>query len=538
MHELGSGCGQVAQIVVELDLSHPVSIFERMSESMVLLQRAVDSSREESRQAAIRLDAIAEFVHAAIREDGGRTDHWVHDVVSAATVDIAAALRVSRGVAEWQVRYAHDMHHKLPLLAARFRAGEITEFSFRTAAFRTGLVLDADVLARVDRTLAARMPRWGSIGRSDMHNRIDKIVAHLDADAVRRRKDDRVEPGLTVTPLTHGMSEITVITTAINAAATSTRVTALAHSVCENDPRTLAERRVDAHDAAIQGHPRLSCRCGLPDCPAGGVVVGPVVVHVLADPPSLTPPPKPEPPAPNEPDSDRDTACAPAAECRAPIGGIVAGYDGLIPPEMIAEIAPEARLTPLLHPGDTPPEPHYRPSAALAAFIRARDLTCRWPMCSVPAENCDIDHVIAYHDGGPTHPANLGCFCRTHHLVKTFWGWHVVAHPDATMDFTSPTGTTATTRPAGAAIYPTLAVPTAPISAPPPGAARTFTEKGCKMPRRSTTRAKQRAAAIAAERSANHTARTNPRLYYYDEDYTYEDTILEEQRAKPPPPPF
>lgn len=117
---------------------------------------------------------------------------------------------------------------------------------------------------------------------------------------------------MTVIPLTHGMSEITVVTTAINAAATSARVTALAHSVCEDDPRTLAERRADAHDAAIQGADRLSCRCGLPHCPAGGVVVGPVVVNVLADSASLTQPlpqtPEPSPPAPDDPDTRSTTS--------------------------------------------------------------------------------------------------------------------------------------------------------------------------------------------------------------------------------------
>lgn len=131
-----------------------------MSESTVLLQRAVDSARGESRLAAARLDAIAAVVHDAVRADGGVTDDWLHDAVGAATIDIAAALRVSRGVADWQVRYAHDMHHRLPMLAARFRVGEISEYVFRTAAFRTGLVLDREVLARVDRILARRMPRW------------------------------------------------------------------------------------------------------------------------------------------------------------------------------------------------------------------------------------------------------------------------------------------------------------------------------------------------------------------------------------------
>lgn len=211
------------------------------------------------------------------------------------------------------------------------------------------------------------------------------------------------------------------------------------------------------------------------------------------------------------------------------------GYDGLFPPELIAEIAAEVRIRDLVHPGDAPAEPGYRPSKALADFIRARDLTCRWPHCDVPAERCDIDHVIAYDDGGPTQAANLADFCRTHHLVKTFWGWQVTLHPDGTIHFVSPTGTTATTRPAGAALYPALARPAAPVAPPPASAARIFTDKGVKMPRRTLSRTRQRNATILAERRANHAASTKPRLHSYDDEYTYEDTLLEEQRAMPPP---
>jgi len=34
---------------------------------------------------------------------------------------------------------------------------------------------------------------------------------------------------------------------------------------------------------------------------------------------------------------------------------------------------------------------------------------------------------------GPTHPSNLKCLCRKHHLVKTFWGWRDQQLPDGTV---------------------------------------------------------------------------------------------------------
>jgi hypothetical protein len=84
------------------------------------------------------------------------------------------------------------------------------------------------------------------------------------------------------------------------------------------------------------------------------------------------------------------------------------GADGLIPPELAAELAKSAKLVPLVHPADAPPEPGYAPSKALAEFVRCRDLTCRWPGCDRPALDCDLDHTTPYADGGPTHASNLG----------------------------------------------------------------------------------------------------------------------------------
>ncbi len=69
----------------------------------------------------------------------------------------------------------------------------------------------------------------------------------------------------------------------------------------------------------------------------------------------------------------------------------------------------------------------YRPPAAVAELVRARDRTCRFPGCGMRAERCDLDHREPFHPGtaggGPTCPCNLDCLCRYHHRVKTFTGW-------------------------------------------------------------------------------------------------------------------
>ncbi|QIM22494.1 HNH endonuclease [Phycicoccus sp. HDW14] len=88
----------------------------------------------------------------------------------------------------------------------------------------------------------------------------------------------------------------------------------------------------------------------------------------------------------------------------------------------------------------------YRPNARLAAFVRARDVHCRFPGCTVYARYCDLDHVIAWQ-AGPTSAANLVCLCRRHHRVKQRPGWSTHLDSDGTYWVTDPTGRTRTTDP-------------------------------------------------------------------------------------------
>ena len=77
------------------------------------------------------------------------------------------------------------------------------------------------------------------------------------------------------------------------------------------------------------------------------------------------------------------------------------GFEGLIPAEMITELAKAARLRPLVHPVDCRPEGGYVPSRGLADFVRCRDLTCRFPGCSAPATRSDLDHTVPQVGVGP-----------------------------------------------------------------------------------------------------------------------------------------
>jgi hypothetical protein len=73
---------------------------------------------------------------------------------------------------------------------------------------------------------------------------------------------------------------------------------------------------------------------------------------------------------------------------------------------------------------------------------------------------CDIDHTIPFNHrdpaaGGRTVAENLKCLCRQHHRLKTFHnGWRDTQLADGTVVWTSPTGRTYRTYPAGADLFP------------------------------------------------------------------------------------
>ncbi|WP_334144004.1 HNH endonuclease signature motif containing protein [Rhabdothermincola sp.] len=62
-------------------------------------------------------------------------------------------------------------------------------------------------------------------------------------------------------------------------------------------------------------------------------------------------------------------------------------------------------------------------SPAQRAAIMARDRRCIVTGCSVPATDCDIHHLRAYHHGGPTDIENGAAVCWAHHALLHEHGW-------------------------------------------------------------------------------------------------------------------
>jgi hypothetical protein len=93
----------------------------------------------------------------------------------------------------------------------------------------------------------------------------------------------------------------------------------------------------------------------------------------------------------------------------------------------------------------------YRFTTLHRATAVGRDARCRFPGCTVPADRCELDHIInsPFTDpdsDGPTSIRNCACLCRTHHQLKTRKIWKVHTPDDGiTLHWAGPAGVTATT---------------------------------------------------------------------------------------------
>lgn len=496
---------------------HTRGMFEHMFADVAdeaLVGAIEQAALEEGQACARRLAAIAEMTRRSVDDDDDRA-RWTFDFWAVTAARIGAALTIGQRRASAQMRIAMALRDRLPRVAALFCEGRISMRVISELTWRTHLVDDDRVLVEIDAALAERAVSWGALSEEKLTGAVNALIERYDPDAVRLAKD--VVQGRDFRVGAHEDSAETMSVwgrlMAADGIAAERRIVAMINGVCENDPRSVGERRSDAAGALINGRQHLPCRCGSPTCPKADAPApaSHVVVHVIADQAAV------DAASPQQTAAECDLSVEfgpdPETDCAPPklIDTGVALLPGLkvMPAVALADaIAGGARVTPLWIPGPDP-EPNYRPSARLAQFVRLRDMFCRFPGCDVPADRCDIDHCVPW-PYGPTHPSNLNCKCRTHHLMKTFCfgpdGWTEVQTADGAVTFTAPDGRTHTTNPGSTLFFPQFPAATAelplPPPVPPPDPART-----AKMPTRRRPRSADVAARVKAERAQNREVR-------------------------------
>src|SRR5690606_21394558 len=73
----------------------------------------------------------------------------------------------------------------------------------------------------------------------------------------------------------------------------------------------------------------------------------------------------------------------------------------------------------------------YRPPESLRNLVKWRADRCMAPGCGIPASRCEIDHTVAWEDGGETSLANHAPLCTGHHTIKHHGNWYVEQIPDS-----------------------------------------------------------------------------------------------------------
>ncbi|MCV7092948.1 13E12 repeat family protein, partial [Mycobacterium interjectum] len=221
-------------------------------ESAVIVERIGAAARAENRAAAAQLVATHELFRYRLSRCS-ETEDWAIDTMEAVAGEIAAALRISQGLAASRLHYARALRERLPGVGQVFQAGDIDFRMFQTLVFRTDLITDPDILAGVDATLAANVARWPSMSRGRLAAQVDKIVAKADADAVRRRKERQTDRNVWIGEAFEGLAELSGSLLGPDAHALDRRLDALASTVCAHDPRTREQRRADALGALAAG---------------------------------------------------------------------------------------------------------------------------------------------------------------------------------------------------------------------------------------------------------------------------------------------
>ena len=72
----------------------------------------------------------------------------------------------------------------------------------------------------------------------------------------------------------------------------------------------------------------------------------------------------------------------------------------------------------------------YTPTEAMRRVVCARHTHCVFPGCTMPSRLCQLDHRIAFNQGGKTTPSNLFPLCQKHHNLKTDKRGFYVPDPD------------------------------------------------------------------------------------------------------------
>ncbi|GAA4457465.1 HNH endonuclease signature motif containing protein [Phytohabitans houttuyneae] len=415
MFDLGVVIGELARVPAGADLAAVLARIDRSAlNGYELVEVVKATSRQVAHYQAELLASVRETAYCPPGDEASPPERTERPAEYASD-EIRLALAITRRAADTLLGLAYELTERLPAVGEALRSGRIDLPKAR--------VLDEETAALpppvAQEIVGHVLPVAGGLTTGQLRIRLRKLVISADPDAAARRQ----QQALAMRRVEHGLDPTGTATLAgyhlppDRAATAAARIDALARAAKRaGDARSMDALRADLFLDILNGeHPTaetprrggvelvvpLATLMGLSEQPGAIKGWGPVLAEV----------------ARKVADGERDGAW------RFSVTGGEAGA-----------VVAHGRL-------------RRRPPAGEAAFVRARDRTCRTPGCRTPAHRCDLDHTRAWEDGGPTTPANLGVLCRHCHGYKHSDGVCVTQPTPGTFVWRTRLGHTYTTGP-------------------------------------------------------------------------------------------
>ncbi|MGV8895091.1 MAG: DUF222 domain-containing protein [Rhodoglobus sp.] len=368
------------------------------------------------------LSEISAIVAREQRSTPERPGGWDASTVAhrELVTELACALRLPERTTETLIAHSSILAAQLPATLEALQRGEITYRHAQSMADHAAS-LPADETVAFETALISAA-RTLTVAAFDRRARVQR--ERMNPESIRARHEASVaDRSISVTPDRDGMAWLNAYIPAAEALAIHNRLGTIAGTLnVADEPRTVAQLMADV----------------LVDLLVDGELVSPDGEHsigrgiraaVMVTVPVLALLGLEAPPATLEGYGPIDAETARALAATAP------GFSRILTHPESGTVLSVGR-------------DRYSAPADLRRYLRVRDGTCRFPGCGRLAVNCDLDHTVEWHTGGPTDHDNLAHLCPGHHHLRHHTGWSVVHVGDGVLQWTSPLGRSYTTHPA------------------------------------------------------------------------------------------
>lgn len=330
-------------------------------------------------------------------------------------LELASVLRITEYAAGEMIALSTSVVQRYPAILEALSRAEVTEAHARILVDRLGTMRPEHRESLLDRGLElARELPVGSFRR-----RLDRLVETLGESSLSERHSRAIaDRRVVLESAEDGMAWLHAYGPAVELYAAYDRLTRVAKVIADSDDvRTLDQVRADALcDVLIDGW-----------SPDHGEVARGIRATVVVTVPALALLAGGDAvPAGSDPATVEGIGPVPLSVARRLCGSSGGWTRVLTHPEtgMVLSVGRD----------------RYQPPAELARLVTWRADRCMAPGCGIPASRCQIDHSLAWKDGGTTSVWNLGPLCQGHHTVKHHGRWQIRQLEGGDIEWISPTG--------------------------------------------------------------------------------------------------